>query len=153
MKQDAGTLCSVPCLQVDVFNPANQRTYSFPCNAWLEASKEEGVDGCRKELLSGEAGAGGGCVEGGRGAFSMAHAGSHCVVRGGNWVRDVDGCRRELLSGGAGLCLSESTEWVLSESTKVLCYAVRWVRVGMLRSLHSAAWVRPRSLHAAEGGR
>uniref|UniRef100_A0A7S3VHN2 PLAT domain-containing protein n=1 Tax=Dunaliella tertiolecta TaxID=3047 RepID=A0A7S3VHN2_DUNTE len=41
------------CQQVDVFNPSTQRTYTFPCNAWLEKTKEKGMDGCRKELVFG----------------------------------------------------------------------------------------------------
>ena len=39
--------------QVEVFNPATQRTYFFPCNAWLEKTRELGDAGCRKELLAG----------------------------------------------------------------------------------------------------
>ncbi len=40
------------CGQVDVFNPSTQRTYSFPCDAWLEATDAQ-LTGCRKELLLG----------------------------------------------------------------------------------------------------
>eukprot|EP00798_Chlamydomonas_sp_ICE-L_P018432 gene18432-24908_t len=42
---------------IDVFNPATQRTYYFPCDAWLEETKAEGIDGCKKVLLEGGAGA------------------------------------------------------------------------------------------------
>ncbi len=38
---------------MDVFNPATQRTYYFPCDAWLEKTKEQGMDGCKKVLLAG----------------------------------------------------------------------------------------------------
>ena len=41
--------------QVDVFNPATQRTYYFPCNQWLEKTGASDA-GCRKELLVGGAG-------------------------------------------------------------------------------------------------
>ena len=40
--------------QVDVFNPATQRTYYFPCNQWLEKTGASDA-GCRKELLVGGA--------------------------------------------------------------------------------------------------
>jgi hypothetical protein len=40
-----------------VFSPATQRTYYFPCDAWLEAGKQLGggdpLQGCRKELIAG----------------------------------------------------------------------------------------------------
>lgn len=49
-------MCRALLTQVDVFNPATQRTYTFPCNAWLEKTKEEDMDGCRKELFFGAAG-------------------------------------------------------------------------------------------------
>ncbi|GFR41097.1 hypothetical protein Agub_g1741 [Astrephomene gubernaculifera] len=42
--------------QVEVFNTATQKSYFFPCNDWLRKTKEEGVKGCRKELLAGVAG-------------------------------------------------------------------------------------------------
>ena len=42
-------------LQVDVFNPATQRTYCFPCNQWLEKTGA-GLEGCRKELVAGSIG-------------------------------------------------------------------------------------------------
>ncbi|KAG1672531.1 hypothetical protein FOA52_002840, partial [Chlamydomonas sp. UWO 241] len=38
--------------QVDVFNPATQRTYCFPCNEWLEG------DDCKKTLMAGQAAGG-----------------------------------------------------------------------------------------------
>ncbi|KAF5837533.1 hypothetical protein DUNSADRAFT_4226 [Dunaliella salina] len=41
------------CQQVDIFNPSTQRTYTFPCNSWLEKTPEEGMNGCRKELVFG----------------------------------------------------------------------------------------------------
>ncbi len=40
-----------------MFSPATQRTYYFPCDAWLEAGKQLGdgdpLQGCRKELIAG----------------------------------------------------------------------------------------------------
>lgn len=45
---------SLRCSQVDVFNPATQKSYHFPCNDWLKKTKEQGVLGCRRELLAGE---------------------------------------------------------------------------------------------------
>lgn len=36
-----------------MFNPSTQKTYYFPCNAWLEKTKEGGLAGCRKELVAG----------------------------------------------------------------------------------------------------
>lgn len=38
-----------------MFNPATQRTYYFPCNAWLEKDGES-LAGCRKELVVGGTG-------------------------------------------------------------------------------------------------
>jgi hypothetical protein len=34
------------------------KTYFFPCNDWLRKTKEEGMAGCRKELLPGTAASG-----------------------------------------------------------------------------------------------
>lgn len=53
-----------------MFNPSTQKTYYFPCNAWLEKTKEGGLAGCRKELVAGAlcvvvvGGEGGWCREG-----------------------------------------------------------------------------------------
>ena len=38
-----------------MFNPATQRTYCFPCNAWLEKTGAS-LAGCRKELVAGGSG-------------------------------------------------------------------------------------------------
>ncbi|KAJ9526209.1 hypothetical protein QJQ45_009677 [Haematococcus lacustris] len=50
------------CQQVEVFNPATQRSYFFPCNAWLEAGTGgQGLAGCSKELTPGVAPSSGQC--------------------------------------------------------------------------------------------
>lgn len=46
------TLCWCVFLQVEVFSPVTQRTYYFPCNAWLEEGKD-GIAGCSKALVAG----------------------------------------------------------------------------------------------------
>ncbi|KAG2450199.1 hypothetical protein HYH02_000301 [Chlamydomonas schloesseri] len=43
--------------QVEVFHPVLNKMYVFPCNEWLETSKEKGVDGCKRTLLTGAAAA------------------------------------------------------------------------------------------------
>lgn len=51
---DSGAGSAWHLQQVDVFSPATQRTYNFPCNTWLEKTSELGMAGCRKELVRGE---------------------------------------------------------------------------------------------------
>ncbi len=48
--------------QVEVFHPILNKMYVFPCNEWLETSKEKGVDGCKRTLLTGAAAADAGIV-------------------------------------------------------------------------------------------
>ncbi|KAG2499991.1 hypothetical protein HYH03_002273 [Edaphochlamys debaryana] len=43
--------------QVEVWHPVLQKMYLFPCNEWLESSKEKGIEGCKRTLLSGAAAA------------------------------------------------------------------------------------------------
>lgn len=35
---------------MEIFHPGQDRTYYFPCNRWLEKSKEAGAEGCRATL-------------------------------------------------------------------------------------------------------
>jgi hypothetical protein len=46
--------------QVEVFHPGLQKTFTFPCNDWLEATKDKGLDGCKRLLKTGAAAAAGG---------------------------------------------------------------------------------------------
>ncbi|KXZ56858.1 hypothetical protein GPECTOR_1g774 [Gonium pectorale] len=48
--------------QVEVYHPSSQKLYAFPCGEWLEVSKEKGMEGCRRTLLTGAAAAGAGMV-------------------------------------------------------------------------------------------
>lgn len=48
--------------QVEVFHPILNKLYVFPCNEWLETSKDKGVDGCKRTLLTGAAAADAGIV-------------------------------------------------------------------------------------------
>lgn len=48
--------------QVEVFHPGLQKTFTFPCQDWLEATKEKGIDGCKRLLKSGQAAAKGGAA-------------------------------------------------------------------------------------------
>jgi hypothetical protein len=43
-------ILSSPRAQVEVFHPGQDRTYYFPCNRWLQKSKEAGLEGCRAAL-------------------------------------------------------------------------------------------------------
>lgn len=45
--------------QVEVWHPGNQKTYTFPCNDWLEHSKDKGAEGCKRTLKTGAAAAAG----------------------------------------------------------------------------------------------
>lgn len=46
--------------QVEVVHPFNHKIYFFPCNEWLQKTKEEGMDGCKRTLVPGQGGPGGG---------------------------------------------------------------------------------------------
>ncbi|PNH12713.1 Lipoxygenase y domain-containing protein 1 [Tetrabaena socialis] len=48
--------------QVEVYHPVLQKLYVFPCNEWLEKSKELGLDGCKRTLVTGADAAGAGLV-------------------------------------------------------------------------------------------
>ncbi len=42
---------------MEVTHPLTGKVHVFPCNEWLEPSKEKGVDGCKRTLLTGAAAA------------------------------------------------------------------------------------------------
>ena len=44
--------------QIEVVHPFSRKTVFFPCNEWLQKTKEEGLDGCQRTLKSGKSGPG-----------------------------------------------------------------------------------------------
>ena len=46
--------------QVELYHPVLQKAYVFPCDEWLEFTTDKGLDGCKRELLTGAAAAAGG---------------------------------------------------------------------------------------------
>ncbi len=45
--------------QVEVFHPGLNKTFTFPCDEWLEYTKEKGLDNCKRVLKTGAARAAG----------------------------------------------------------------------------------------------
>lgn len=52
--------------QVEVYHPGLQKTFTFPCNEWLEATKDKGIEGCKRTLKTGALQAAGGADGPGR---------------------------------------------------------------------------------------